>query len=388
MDSAWREDYFNFGGTVKAYFCNKPKPTFETTSPENNFVLDQVRKINRNNSNIKRNNSNIIQQRQNIYNRKRKDDHIKSVPNDEKFYIPKEPSQQLISKNKAFSANIENLNKVFERTTIEDKSSKFDNTFDTDTKYFDSLSPFGDNQDYIEKLQQDIRDLRNEYAEKSRQSPNLSNYRNQFNFDTSKLRSSSQKDEDRREYFTPPSQEIENLVQRSFWDDLAKMKQKIVKKKQVSSTKPKEPEECDTRDVWYRTSRRYSDSRLNLRKDIQYLFFLKRIRRSMKKKSRDKTVTKIKSSSWSHNPSARKDLQIRIKEKTPPSLSCIPSKHHPNRQFLVPEDIRLDKSDLAKDVYKEILDIVNVNSPNAPSFGKARMAQWVLSSKPYQSEDV
>ena len=108
----------------------------------------------------------------------------------------------------------------------------------------------------------------------------------------------------------------------------------------------------------------------------------------MKKKSRDKTVTKIKSSSWSHNPSARKDLQIRIKEKTPPSLSCIPSKHHPNRQFLVPEDIRLDKSDLAKDVYKEILDIVNVNSPNAPSFGKARMAQWVLSSKPYQSEDV
>ena len=95
------------------------------------------------------------------------------------------------------------------------------------------MSPFGDNQDYIEKLQQDIRDLRNEYAEKSRQSPNLSNYRNQFNFDTSKLRSSSQKDEDRREYFTPPSQEIENLVQRSFWDDLAKMKQKIVKKKQV-----------------------------------------------------------------------------------------------------------------------------------------------------------
>ena len=141
----FREDYFNFGGTVKAYFCNKPKPTFETTSPENNFVLDQVRKINRNNSNIKRNNSNIIQQRQNIDNRKRKDDHIKSLPNDEKFYIPKEPSQQLISKNKgililtnpdiefscflAFSANIENLNKVFERTTIEDKSSKFYNTF-------------------------------------------------------------------------------------------------------------------------------------------------------------------------------------------------------------------------------------------------------------------
>ena len=108
----------------------------------------------------------------------------------------------------------------------------------------------------------------------------------------------------------------------------------------------------------------------------------------MKKKSRDKTVTKIKSSSWSHNPSARKDLQIKIKAKTPPSLSCVPSKHHSSRQFFDQQDIRVAESDLAKDVYKEILDIVNVNSPNVPSFGKARMAQWVLSSKPYQSEDL
>ena len=41
----------------------------------------------------------------------------------------------------------------------------------------------------------------------------------------------------------------------------------------------------------------------------------------MKKKSRDKTVTKIKSSSWSHNPSARKDLQIKIKSQRASSQS-------------------------------------------------------------------
>ena len=108
----------------------------------------------------------------------------------------------------------------------------------------------------------------------------------------------------------------------------------------------------------------------------------------MKKKSRDKTVTKIKSSSWSHNPAARRDLQIKIKAKTPPSLSTAPSKPHQNRQHHGQQDIRVVESELAKDVYKEILDIVNVNSPNAPSFGKARMAQWVLSSKPYQSQEL
>ena len=52
----------------------------------------------------------------------------------------------------------------------------------------------------------------------------------------------------------------------------------------------------------------------------------------MKKKSRDKTVTKIKSSSWSHNPSARKDLQIKIKSQR---ASSQPQSHR-SRQSVDP----------------------------------------------------
>lgn len=109
----------------------------------------------------------------------------------------------------------------------------------------------------------------------------------------------------------------------------------------------------------------------------EYLPF--RVRRSIRKKAREKTVTKIKSSSWSHNPSARKDVQIKLKsKKASASHGAVPrSQSHKD-----------PGPDLTKDVYKEILDIVNVNSPNSLPFGKARMAHWVLSSKPYYSEEV
>ena len=105
------------------------------------------------------------------------------------------------------------------------------------------------------------------------------------------------------------------------------------------------------------------------------------MRRSIKKKNRDAQaqVKKIKSSSWSHSPTVRKDLQIKINSKkaSPPSNSF---SHHINSYE------GGTGATLSKDVYKEILDIVNVNSPNTLPFGKARMANWVLSSKPYTEE--
>ena len=106
-----------------------------------------------------------------------------------------------------------------------------------ETKYFDSLTPFGDNQDYVDKLQQDIRDLRKEYATKPKPSPDIRSQRKNV---------SEHRD----------AAELESLVRRSFWDDLSRMKEKIVKK-----PAPRDPEESEVRDSWYRTSRRFSDSR-------------------------------------------------------------------------------------------------------------------------------
>ena len=85
---------------MKAYFCNKPKPNFEC-SKENNFVLDQVRKINRNNSNCSRNNSKLEENKSHPFERKLRGDQAKNIPNDERFYVPKGPSQiQPIIQNK------------------------------------------------------------------------------------------------------------------------------------------------------------------------------------------------------------------------------------------------------------------------------------------------
>ena len=108
---------------------------------------------------------------------------------------------------------------------------------DVETKYFDSLTPFGDNQAYVDKLQQDIRDLRKEYATKPKPSPDI--------------RSQRKNVPEHRD-----AAELESLVRRSFWDDLSRMKEKIVKK-----PAPRDPEESEVRDSWYRTSRRFSDSR-------------------------------------------------------------------------------------------------------------------------------
>ena len=62
------------------------------------------------------------------------------------------------------------------------------------------------------------------------------------------------------------TQDLDTLVRRSFWDDLTRVKEKIVRRNQVSAannsvTKEKDIDETAERDSWYRTSRRFSDSR-------------------------------------------------------------------------------------------------------------------------------
>ena len=66
-----------------------------------------------------------------------------------------------------------------------------------------------------------------------------------------------------------------------------------------------------------------------------------------KKREKEKAVAKIKSSSWSHSPGVRRDLQIKIKSKKPPASSF-------NRHIVIRDDDKeiVQEHDLTKDVYK------------------------------------
>ena len=58
------------------------------------------------------------------------------------------------------------------------------------------------------------------------------------------------------------SEEVATLVKRSFWEDLARVKEKMIR---TGGERDRDRErrlaEAEVRDSWYRTSRRFSDSR-------------------------------------------------------------------------------------------------------------------------------
>ena len=190
--------------------------------------------------------------------------------------------------------------------------------------------PHGDNQDYVERLQQDIRELRQEYAAARRRREEwIARNRDQ------EERIARNRDQEER-----GNREGETLVRRSFWSDLANIKVKLSKKS--SSSSKCLHDEGEARESWYRTSRRYSDSR---------------VRRSMRKKP--------------------------IRERKSNSLKETAGKTKPAKKTIKQPNLHQERRDLnaTKDAYKEILDIVNVNNPTTLPFGKDRMAQWVLTSR-------
>lgn len=202
--------------------------------------------------------------------------------------------------------------------------------------------PHGDNQDYVDRLQQDIKNIREEYAAARKNREDflaknkaldtwLEEYRNKEQEE--RVNPSWRKRENKnktRESRVTNNEDLENLVRRSFWDDLTNIKVKLSKKPNCSS-KSRE-EDSDTRESWYRTSRRFTNTR---------------VRRSVRKKPiRERLSTSYKEGGKTKN----KNVDRRGTGET-------------------------------KKIYDEILDILNVNSPNALPFGKDRMAYWLLTSR-------
>ena len=107
-----REDYFQFGGTVKAYFCNNPIKIkkWESGAP------------------VKRSSSN----RSDRLNKSKNND-SKRFPNDERFYLPKSQSNQTevaVTRGKQTEgfSNISN-SKLFyrsQRSSVHCKFGKFE----------------------------------------------------------------------------------------------------------------------------------------------------------------------------------------------------------------------------------------------------------------------
>ena len=84
MNFDFREDYFRYGGTIKAYFCNKPKYDLGSSS---NFVHEEVKRLNRTNSSANKSEPPIPPPKPKLA-RQRSD--LKNFPNDERFYVPKD----------------------------------------------------------------------------------------------------------------------------------------------------------------------------------------------------------------------------------------------------------------------------------------------------------
>ena len=202
--------------------------------------------------------------------------------------------------------------------------------------------PHGDNQDYVERLQQDIRELREEYAAARRRREEWLTRNRDPEERLTSTRNRVPEERGNSSGTNTTNREGETLVRRSFWSDLANMKVKLSKKS--SSSSKCLHDEGEARESWYRTSRRYTDSR---------------VRRSMRKKP----IRERKSNSWKETAGKPKPAKKTIKQS---NANVLQERRDPPA---------------SKDVYKEILDIVNVNNPNTLPFGKDRMAQWVLTSR-------
>ena len=200
------------------------------------------------------------------------------------------------------------------------KDSTEEGHSDAETTYYDSLCPSGDNQEYVAKLKADIMNLRKEYAK------------------------------------TRKDLGDENLVKRSFLEDLARTKTNMTRRNTSLNLKDRHPNSglpLSTKgDVWFgsgrfqdsgeRMRRRYSESKVERGRMGRNQEFLREGRTAKNKEPKDRILLKTESSFKS---SKGNDLEENQK------------------------------------IYKEIKDAVKVKSPANHSYGRERMAAWLLSSR-------
>ena len=102
--------------------------------------------------------------------------------------------------------------------------------------------------------------MRREYAEKTRMSPNIRDKRKER--PDTKARSTNDSVDLDHLRGERRSEEVATLVRRSFWDDLARVKEKMIRTGgERDRDRERRVAEAEVRDSWYRTSRRFSDSR-------------------------------------------------------------------------------------------------------------------------------
>ena len=189
---------------------------------------------------------------------------------------------------------------------------------DDETTYYDSLCPTGDNQEYVAKLKEDILNLRREYS-KSRTGLGE-----------------------------------ENLVKRSFLEDMAKTKINMTRRN-TSSIKG---------DVWF-GSGRFQDSGERMRLGGGRRFSESRVERGKKGRGQEfggeEKMTRLKETTGFLR---KEDKPLREKP------AILNSRNRKTNELVGTQDI-----------YKEIMEAVKVSSPANLAYGRERMAAWLLDSR-------
>ena len=196
---------------------------------------------------------------------------------------------------------------------------------DAETTYYDSLCPTRDNQEYVAKLKEDIMNLRREYS-KSRTGLGE-----------------------------------ENLVKRSFQEDMAKTKMNMTRRNTSSNLKDRDSESSlglsIKGDVWF-GSGRFQDSGERMRLGGGRRFSEGRVERGKKGRSQEfggeEKIMRLKESTGFHR-----------KQNIP-----INSKNRKTNEF-----------DGTQNMYKEIMEAVKVSSPANLAYGRERMAAWLLDTR-------
>ena len=201
---------------------------------------------------------------------------------------------------------------------------------DAETTYYDSLCPTADNQEYVAKLKEDIMNLRREYS-KSRTGLGE-----------------------------------ENLVKRSFQEDMAKTKMNMTRRNTSSNIKERVSESSlglsIKGDVWF-GSGRFQDSGERMRLGGGRRFSESRVERGKKGRSQElggeKKITRLEEMTGFHSKE-----NIPLREK-PAILNSR------NRKA----------NDGTQDMYKDIMEAVKESSPANLAYGRERMAAWLLDSR-------